>query len=64
MTGKHEDLLAYLEKHNVHLVVIQEAKFTSKSKIKPSPNYTLVRKDRMDDIKDLPSWSSMMSLSK
>ena len=51
MTGKQEELLHYLEKHDVHIAVIQETKFTTKSKIKATPNYTLVRKDRGNDIK-------------
>ena len=40
-----------MEKQDVHIAVIQETKFTTKSKIKPTPGYTLVRKDRGDDIK-------------
>ena len=40
-----------MESQNVHIAAIQETKFTSKTKIKPTPNYTLVRKDRGKDIK-------------
>ena len=41
----------YLEKHKTDVAVIQETKFTSKSKMKKTPNYRLVRKDRGGDIK-------------
>ena len=51
MTGKHEELLHYLEKHDIDIAVIQETKFTSKTKMKATPNYELVRKDRGGDIK-------------
>ena len=51
MSGKQEQLLHYLEQHNVHLAAIQETKFTSKTKLKPMPNCTLVTKDRGKDIK-------------
>ena len=36
----------YLEKNEIDVAVIQETKLTSKSKLKDTPNYTLVRKDR------------------
>ena len=49
MSGKHEELLHYLEEHNVLVAAIQETKYTSKSKVKATPNYTLVRKDRGKD---------------
>ena len=36
----------YMEVNDVHIAVIQETKYTEKSKVKPFPNYKLFRKDR------------------
>lgn len=49
--GKQEELLHYMELNNIQIAAIQESKLTSKSKMKPSPNYTVVRKDRGNDVK-------------
>ena len=51
MMGKQEELLHFMELNNIHITVIQETKFTTKSKMKPTPNYTLVRRDRGEEIK-------------
>ena len=51
MTGKHEELMDYLTKNDIHVAAIQETKFTSKSNIKSTKPYTMVRKDRGKDIK-------------
>ena len=49
MTGKHEELLHHLEKNNIHVAVVQETKYKSSTKLKPTPNYNMVRKDRTND---------------
>ena len=41
----------HLEQNNIHVAVLQETKYTSKSKQKPTPNYQLIRKDRGNNIK-------------
>ena len=38
-----------MEKKDILIAAIQETKLTSKSKIKNTPNYTLVRRDREKD---------------
>ena len=38
-----------MEKNNIHIAAIQETKLTAKSKMRETPNYTLVRKDREKD---------------
>ena len=40
-----------MERNNIHIAAIQETKLTSKAKTKATPNYTLERKDRGNDIK-------------
>ena len=35
-----------MEQNDVHIAAIQETKLLPKSKLKPTPNYTPVRKDR------------------
>ena len=46
MNGKMEELLNHLETEKILVAAIQETKLTSKSKVKKTPNYSLVRKDR------------------
>ena len=47
--NKLDELLHYMEKVNIHVAAIQETKLTSKSKMRVTPNYTFVRKDREKD---------------
>ena len=41
-----EELLDHLEKERILVAAIQETKLTCKSKVKKTPNYSLIRKDR------------------
>ena len=48
MSGKHEVLLDFIEKREIDIAVIQETKFNAKSKMKPTPNYNLVKENRQN----------------
>ena len=49
IAGKINELSVNLKQNNVMIAAIQETKLSSKSKIKPIPNYSLIRKDRGKD---------------
>ena len=49
ISNKLDELLHYMEKKAVLIAAIQETKLNSKSKIKNTPNYTLVHRDREKD---------------
>ena len=46
INNKIDELLHYMEKRKIHIAALQETKLTGKSKMKKTPNYTLIRKDR------------------
>ena len=46
INNKIDELLDYMEKRKILIGVLQETKLTSKSKLKKTNNYTLIRKDR------------------
>ncbi len=46
INNKIDELLDYMEKKKILIGALQETKLTGKSKLKKTPNYTLIRKDR------------------
>jgi len=44
--NKLDKLLHYMEKNKIHIAAIQETKLTSKSKLRSTPNFTLIRNDQ------------------
>jgi len=46
-----------MKKNKIHIAGIQEIKFTSKSKLRPTLNFTLIRKNRDKDQEEVLPFS-------
>ena len=46
INNKIDELLHYMENNKISIAALQETKLTDKSKLKKTPNYTLIRRDR------------------